>query len=58
MSKKQQKKTASKKAVAEKNTAVTEQEARKVFGCDDVPDELAAIVAEAEVRLAQEAQLI
>ncbi|MGL4725402.1 MAG: hypothetical protein ACRCWW_13000 [Scandinavium sp.] len=58
MSKKHQKKTASKKAVAETNTAATEQETRKVFGCDDVPDELAAIVAEAEVRLAQEAQLI
>lgn len=58
MSKKQQKKTAPKPAVAEMKAAVAEPEVPKVFGCDDVPDELAAIVAEAEVRLAQEAPLM
>ena len=58
MSKKQQKKTAVKTAVAETAQPVIAQASKPLaFGFDEMLGELEAIVVEAEVRLEQEARL-
>ena len=58
MSKKLQKKTASKKAVIEPEKSVIVEAATSLaFGFDEMLGELEAIIVEAEVRLEQEARL-